>query len=61
MVILIIHLVEYWKYGTEHDKIDGLLNGISLVHEYGNVLGSADIFIDGELKIRKVDFRIYVI
>ena len=37
--ILMVHLMEYHKDGTAHEKLVGLLDRMSLVQEDGTVLG----------------------
>ena len=49
-----INLVESYKYGTAHGKLDDLLDGILLGQEYGNIQGYIVIFVDGEVHIRPV-------
>ena len=44
-----IHFMEYWKDGTAHGKLDGLLGGMLLGKEYGTLLRSAVIVFNGEL------------
>ena len=35
MEIFMLHLVEYIEYGTAHENIDGLFDGMSLGQEDG--------------------------
>ena len=46
-----IHSMEYWKYLIAHGKIYGLLYEILLGQEYGTVLKSAVIAVNGEVHL----------
>ena len=50
-----VHLMKYLKDGTEHGKIYGSLNVMSLRREHGTVIGSSVIDIDSEVNMSKVE------
>ena len=45
--------MEHAKDRNAHGNTDGLLDGISLGQEYGTVLGSTGIVVDGEVNMSK--------
>ena len=51
---MIVHLIEYCKYGAAHFKPDDLIDGMSTREGYGTVLGYVVIVVDEKLNISKL-------
>ena len=56
-----ILMIKYCKDRTAHVNIYGLINGISLVQEYGTALESVIKTVDHELTMSMVESDIWVI
>ena len=56
-----ILMMKYCKDRTAHVNIYGLINGISLVQEYGTALETVIKIVDHELTMSMVESDIWVI
>ena len=53
--------MEYFKYGTTHGNLDGLINGMLQGKRHVTVLESEVRVVDGKVNISKVESVIWVL